>query len=396
MSIALTPADLSSAVVGAKGTINLNQVGVGAGGVSANPSLTKNPPHVRLSNSSGCGLYISFRDEGHTDHLDAGYARNYAIAPGESAIDWTVEYLMNVAQPVSILTATYYGPGEPIDETGTLGNSPIGGGVSTVNQSVTSDGLAVGTSVVEATPGGDTVSAVSLLNSGVMQLGSSQRKGLLTVAGALSQIQGDGTNNLILESGGLTKAVEVNVNSSQIAFIDRLGLALNSPGYIRGAAEDLKLDTDSSAHNVILLNNAVQIASILSTGLSIIPSTTVNGSLAGTLVYAFPIWGPGLKVCMITLQGFNGTVVTVNFPSALARSWIWVGGLGGGTGTVQPRLAGVAVNTRIVTAFATTGGTFASALPIHQGSIGDIESSIDNIQVTVGGVSESIIWVVGM
>ena len=123
-------------------------------------------------------------------------------------------------------------------------------------------------------------------------------------------------------------------------------------------------------------------------------STTINGSVAGTLQYSFPFWGNGIKFCLVTLNGFNSTAVTVTLPSTMGRGFFYVGGLAGGTG-VQFIKSGGGIQGGVITALATTGGTSTGVGPIKQNSFGDIFSTIDSFTVTTGGVASSAILLIG-
>jgi hypothetical protein len=202
MSIALPVLSLVSAGVNSKYTIDLSNVGIGAGGVSAHPSLIGRRPHVKVHNDSGCGLFILFRVEQHSDHIPAGAWRVYEIAPGETTIELTVEYVLN-NPPVSVFTTTYYFPGETIDQVGTLGNSPIGGATQTSSVQTLSN---------ESTAG--TILVIDIGTSGNQQLIQINNDGTFTwqllVAGMPHQIlKGQGSANFLLlgKSGDTVEAL---------------------------------------------------------------------------------------------------------------------------------------------------------------------------------------------
>ena len=158
MSFMLPDVDLSTAMVGSKGRILLQTMGVGAGGVSANPSLINNPPTLYIHNDSGCGLGMTLKDSGKSFNLPAGAWVPVPIGPGESELDYIVKYVLPNA-PVNLLMIAYYAPGEPVPQTATLGNSPVGIGGSTnnvTNTSLSNEGNAANTLVIDI---GDTTLA---------------------------------------------------------------------------------------------------------------------------------------------------------------------------------------------------------------------------------------------
>jgi hypothetical protein len=141
MSIPLPNVDLSSAVVGSKGFIDLKNVGAGAGGVSANPSMQNSPPTLVMFNDSGCTLTITYAQTGNGFKMPAGAWIPAPLPPGENQINWSVDFVLQNA-PISLLLCTYYAPGENIPTSFTLGNSPIGGAVqATGGGVVTADHL---------------------------------------------------------------------------------------------------------------------------------------------------------------------------------------------------------------------------------------------------------------
>jgi hypothetical protein len=148
MSIALPDVDLSTASVGTKGVIALQNMGISAGGVSAHPSALKNFPTLFIHNESGCGLGITLKDSQQSFNLAAGQWVPIVLGPGESAVQWVVKYVLPNA-PVNLLMTTYYFPGEPIPDIAVLGNSPIGigGSVSTQVTTLSNEGNPINTLV---------------------------------------------------------------------------------------------------------------------------------------------------------------------------------------------------------------------------------------------------------
>lgn len=134
--------------MGSEGSIDLTQVGVGAGGVSANPSLLNKPANLFLFNESGCLLTITFEQTGNGFKLPAGGWTLTPLPMGEYQINWSVDFLLGGA-PINLLVGTYYAPGEPTPSTFSLGNSPIGGNVITgAATTITNQGNPIGTPVI--------------------------------------------------------------------------------------------------------------------------------------------------------------------------------------------------------------------------------------------------------
>jgi len=148
MSIKLPTIDITGFGVGSTTSFNLKNVGL-----TAVPSIRgENKPILQIFNDSGVGFAAVTHTEGHGFNLPAGAWRNVALIAGEISVDFVAEYVLP-NPPVSKLMATYYAPGEVPDPIGTLGNSPIGGGVQTSSvQTLSNEGAANGTLVIDTGP----------------------------------------------------------------------------------------------------------------------------------------------------------------------------------------------------------------------------------------------------
>lgn len=168
MSIALPAIDLTGVVVGSTGTISLKNTGY-----TADPSFTKNQAQLKILNESGAGLQITTRLEGHSIYIPAGAWVMIGLIPGESNVDYVVIYLIT-NPPVSQLLAIYYAPNEPVDNISTLGNSPVGGAISSggggIATQVINDGNPATVHVVESTLQSSIASNVTIDNTGGMLL----------------------------------------------------------------------------------------------------------------------------------------------------------------------------------------------------------------------------------
>ncbi len=129
--------------------------------------------HLLIFNETGCLLTLSMPESRQTKTVPAGRWVVMPIPPHETEVDYLV---VGVATGLfSNLLADYFGPGEPVDDIGVLGNSPIGvsGTVSTSNiQSLKNDGQTPPVSIIESTPSDQGVSAESWNNdaSGTEQI----------------------------------------------------------------------------------------------------------------------------------------------------------------------------------------------------------------------------------
>lgn len=174
--------DLSAAIVGTTGTIDLTPVAP-----TSNPAYTQQSAILQVYNESGCGLRLSFRDTlGGTD-LPAGGWKDIAVPLGEGAVNYTVVYVL-ASSLVSKLLATYYLPNEPVPRSGSVGNSPINGGSLSQATSVVQTGQPVPTPVVLATPNASFIPAPGLLESVINNDGTFSLGNVGTAPGTQGQV----------------------------------------------------------------------------------------------------------------------------------------------------------------------------------------------------------------
>ncbi|HLZ21122.1 MAG TPA: hypothetical protein VKQ30_03235 [Ktedonobacterales bacterium] len=90
--------------------------------------------YLRLFNESGCGIALQFNGGGGAKFLPAGAWFTFTLHDDDTGLTGSVSYVLGNAG-VNQLVATYYLPGEVLDDTGPLGNSPVnvGGSVTTTN-----------------------------------------------------------------------------------------------------------------------------------------------------------------------------------------------------------------------------------------------------------------------
>src|SRR5215831_3822305 len=124
MSSQLPIQDLSTAVIGQTFKIDFTQF------VKFNPAKISQNAHLAIYNESGCGLVCTMQQSGTQFFIPAGGWGISNIAPNDAICNLVVKYLITNA-PVSSLIATYYAPDEDVPQSYTLGNSPVGGAVTT-------------------------------------------------------------------------------------------------------------------------------------------------------------------------------------------------------------------------------------------------------------------------
>lgn len=220
MSIQLPEQDLSTAVQGTKGSIPLS--------IPNRPTTIVNKrPSVSFFNESGCGLSLNFRGSNRQIILPAGaWTKPLEILDQDSAIDYTVLYVLPNS-PVAFLYTVLYYPDEKPLETAALGNSPIGisGNVSTSQvNSLLNDGNAASTQIIESTPSGQGNSSFNLNNdgSGFWQTLSAGilRKIINVVRGdsgtTKAQITIGDAGDLTITTFYGTLAASVNINCNQV------------------------------------------------------------------------------------------------------------------------------------------------------------------------------------
>jgi hypothetical protein len=213
MSIPIPNVDLSSAVVGTTGIIDLSRVGVGAGGVSSNPVTIARPSHLWMFNDSGCTLTCTFGQTGNGFKLPAGGWTTIDLPPGEFQIKWVVDFVLTNA-PISLLMSTYYGPNENLPASYTLGNSPIGGavqatggGVVTADHLINTGNAASGSSIISIRETGATGDQINADNQGNFLVQDYVASILTTI---LRVIAGGGAGSVDVLIGDTTRQIQLN------------------------------------------------------------------------------------------------------------------------------------------------------------------------------------------
>ena len=220
MSVHIPPVDLSGAIIGSTGTLKLPPSGFtpATGDIQERSQL-------RILNESGCWLLVRTQSEKKEVNVPAGNWPLISISPTETGLDYEVLAVIPNA-PVTLLGGTLYAPGEPIDDIGPLGNSPIGGGVSG-NNTFSSESLPIGTQVIDiGFPGHPAIITVS--NSGnitwnVWDSIHNRLVAVFTIPGALSLLNPTGQvfnsgvkfQSFLQADGGIGPALaDISLNGS--------------------------------------------------------------------------------------------------------------------------------------------------------------------------------------
>lgn len=174
-------------------------------------------------------------------------------------------------------------------------NTNIGNQVNTVGgvaNSIQNDNSTAGTLIAESTVAGDSASAVALLNTGHLTLGTVNNPGVLTVIpdlGTSEQVQIDGTGTLTVNrsiAANLIKTVTGNDLTLDVETGHKVALQVNNTDVV-----------DVNANGLTLLSGAIDINSA---------PITVNGSTSGTAkIYQF-FQGSYKKVIVIMSNFRNG------------------------------------------------------------------------------------------
>lgn len=247
MSIKLNPASLSGLIVGQTASIDLTQA-TGPGGVPQ--TLVGTPgPTVRLHNESSSGVFCTMTS-GQSFDLPAGGWQDCYPTQGDTAITFTVVYVMPNAQ-VALVLATYYYPGQPVPPMTALGNSSvgIGGVVNTVGNmvatAVQNNGNAAGTNILAAQVVGDAFNALTLTNDADLELGAGTRPGRLNINGTGSTLNVHGSTTL--DNGNISTDGAGTFTALALKALGTGGISLNAGTLhlVRGSVSQLSLFSGS-------------------------------------------------------------------------------------------------------------------------------------------------------
>jgi hypothetical protein len=424
MSIPLTNTDLSAATAGSTGIIDLTRVGVGAGGVSSYPGTLNTPAHLFMFNESGCALTLTFGQTGNGFKLPAGAWTLVPLPMGEYQIKWSVDFLIS-GGPISLLLCTYYAPGEPTPSSFSLGNSPIGGAVTTstggnVATSLVNDGNTNGTVIIESTVAGDSSSAVLLTNGGQLTLGSAAHNGTLTV---VSTYQGNFTidingfvtipsrllvNLLVALTGndlalnvGPTHKIQQQVNNVNTASVDGTGLNvqsgnlnMSSGGFVQATgANDLILNAPTNQVIRNRINNVDQTV-LSATALAVSQAinsnaaafATLNGSVSGTCTFFMPFQGSGYKYVYVNWNNYrDASNRSVALPVQLNNFQYYIlSDIGvSGDGGIQFLNNVTAQSMNVLSTIASTGGSGSNVTSVYKYSVGSLNTTtpVDHLNI---------------
>ena len=305
-----------------------------------------------------------------------------------------------------------WGPGElqkpqAVALTQNWGNAVI----ATANRLISS-GEASGTLIVALSPLGDAQNAFSVTNAGVVAIGDSTNAGQLSVIGpiiATGKVQGDNVNNLIIDAG--TQVLVFQVAGVQKGFIDVNGLTMNNPIFLTSTSKissqsgtNLVIDTLTTGDSITLSNNGTPVMQIANNRVSVAQvlqpnaaTTSVAGSVAGTVVFSAPIWGTGLKVLIVEFNDYRSTgVAAFNFPSSMTSGVFICGNIGNATFSLFSGSS--AQNVSIIKTLGTRAavGTNDVATSVHANSFGFFNTSAGQIQIgPTGGALRATLAIIG-
>lgn len=336
MSIALPSVSLVGASVGTTGKVSLANTGISAGAVSANPSFTLNKASLFIFNDSGCGLMWVSKNGGSSFNTPAGAWVIVPLSPGESELDFSVVYTLP-NPPVSLILLTYYAPGEALPSGATLGNSPIGGGVSTSSiQTLSNEGNPVGTEVIDiGTP--TTAKLIDIFNNHFVW--SVEQA---TVAHQVLKGQTAGNPLQIGQAGDVTEVL------GQLT-LDQLATFLIGPAI-----------NPTSVH--------------------------VVGGTSGT-ADLYQILSGTIKLVVVSVTSFQTGASNQNLaiPTPFTKYvQFWTGDMS----NFSLLKATVAQSINVYTAFAAAGGSSSPVTVVHLVSQGDCPQAIDTVQYVSGGAAQ--------
>lgn len=215
------------------------------------------------------------------------------ILPG-LALPFTVTpYLQTIPgfNSVNILHTVLYARGEaPINtQPSPLGGYPTGMTSAGIASSVDNSGNPAGTLFIQSEITGDAQNPIAITNDAIVAIGDAAHPGSLSVVGpitATGNIQGDQTNNLVLNSHGPAKSIVFQANGVQECFVDSNGLTMNNDIHTGGhnisgginvpdseikstSGVSLFLDTSSGTDKINFKNNGTIMADISSAGLTL-------------------------------------------------------------------------------------------------------------------------------
>lgn len=372
MSSKLKPLDLTSQAIGFSGTIDFSQF------MKFDPMNLQNAANIWLFNESGAGLDIKFLQSGNAHYLPAGGWGFFAVAPNDAQVQATITYLLP-NPPVSQLNAIYYAPGEPLPQSFTLGNSPIGIG-GTVN-----------------TSGVNTLSNESnAANTLVVDVGTSGNNNLLDIfndhfiwkvlqgINPHTVLQGQSAGNplLIGQAGDISEVLGKLTVDQLLTAAAGLSISANGLSVVGGETTDTLSVTGTSTLTGDATFNGKVVAS---------PTVnTVNGS-SGSISIFIPIWGAGLKIMLLLYNSFaNTSVLSFNFPSAMSGGLYFTGNRASGTQTSSLFKGGLQQNVRSLSALGGSGaGSSTTETNILTNQLVQFFTGADQIQWNFGASTVS-------
>lgn len=276
-----------------------------------------------------------------------------------------------------------------------------------------SSGETSGTLIVALSPLGDAQNAFSVTNNGVVAIGDATNSGQLSVIGpiiATGKVIGDNINNLILDAG--TQVLVFQVAGVQKGFIDVNGLTMNNPIFLTSTSKlssqsgtDVIIDTLTTDDSINLNNDGALVMQVANDHVSVAQvlqpnaaTTSVTGTVGGTVVFSAPVWGTGLKVLIVAFNGYHSAgVAAFNFPSSMTRGVFICGNIGDATFSLFS--GGSVQNVSIIKTLGTRTalGTNDVATAVHANSLGFFNTNAGQIQIgpTGGGTLNATLAIIG-
>lgn len=271
--------------------------------------------------------------------------------------------------------------------------------------SIVNDQAQVGTQIVEATPTGDSVSAVVLTNAGVLTLGNSNHHG--SISSDNGSFTTDGSGNVGFTSLKSQVAGENIAIFNDTGTFDAYGNACDVVSWgplltKAGLAMGFSYSVGNGVTKGLPFYVSQFVCSIFQQVAIQANQVTLNGSTAGQFFIQQPIAGTDLNVMICTFSSFRNNggstqfatplrpmanrsfLITFDFPSAGANFKT------GGS-------AGSNVNVKLITTLSSTGGTSTTVTTVHGFSFGVIDGAFDTIAFPSGDAANisSIMLIIG-
>lgn len=295
---------------------------------------------VEVLNDSRSTIILTFPN-GHTSVVPSGTPRFYNLCQPTSVIKWQQDpkgIFGNIGLPNNVYV-TSYEPGEPLSSIAPSFARQSGASVAVIASALTNEGNPPATLVLDTGPVGN-LDAFQLFNDHFIWS--------------------------VIQSGVVHEVLKGNTAGNP--------LQIGQAGDTSEVLGDFLVDGTASLG----------------------PAPQVNGSIGGFYIVTFPVWGPGMKLMILTFHNYNSVLKNIALPSSLGRGFIVSTDFGGDTPTLQPKIGSTLVGFSAVTALGGSGnGSESTVANIKQATLGSIPSTIDNFDFTPGGVCNGTVIMLG-